>query len=125
MPNLTVPRRPTTLSAHEPVPTGGLRQSRAVLAAKRWPRGRDGIRRARRRCRGGWPSEASSWCGSRLRDEKRRLLCDAAVVLELVDSRERGHLVALGQRRVVEHVVEEVVDGPTQRDDRLPDVHQL
>src|SRR6267154_1797276 len=44
---------------------------------------------------------------------------------DLVVPVERGHLVALGEGRVVEDVVDEVVDQAVVRHDRLADVHQL
>ncbi len=44
---------------------------------------------------------------------------------DLVGHVQRGHLVRLGQRRVVEHGVDEVVDGAAAAHDRLPDVHEV
>src|SRR5262249_27382722 len=44
---------------------------------------------------------------------------------DLVHSVERGDLVGLGQGRVVEDGVDQVVDGAAAAHDRLPDVDQL
>src|SRR5438876_1046751 len=44
---------------------------------------------------------------------------------EAIQAVQRGHLVGLRERRVVEDVVDEVVDGPAEGEDRLADVHEL
>ena len=44
---------------------------------------------------------------------------------QLVHRVERGHLVRLGERRVVEDRVDEVVDRPAEPHHRLADVHEL
>src|SRR5437899_1442208 len=44
---------------------------------------------------------------------------------QLIDAVERRLLVALGQRRVIEHRVDEVVDRSLEDHHRLPDVQQL
>src|SRR6266542_2561023 len=51
--------------------------------------------------------------------------CRTASVAELVGGVERGDLVALGERRVVEDRLQEVVDPAPQPEHRLPDVDQL
>ena len=45
--------------------------------------------------------------------------------LDAIQAVERGHLVALGQRRIVEHGVDEVLQLAAQRHHRLSDVQQL
>src|SRR5438876_991332 len=44
---------------------------------------------------------------------------------EAIQAVQRGHLVGLRERRVVEDVVDEVVDGPAEGEDRLADMHEL
>src|SRR5262249_830905 len=43
---------------------------------------------------------------------------------QLVQAVQRGHLVALGERGVVEDVAHEVVERAAERHHRLPDVHE-
>src|SRR5262249_61806424 len=61
--------------------------------------------------------------GSR-RGEPRQRRC-VPLAAQLVVRVERRDLVALGQRRVVEHRPEEVIDPPAETQHRLPDVDQL
>ena len=54
-----------------------------------------------------------------------RLADQALDRAHLVGGVERGDLVGLGEGRVVEHRVDQMVDGAAARHDRLPDVHEL
>lgn len=45
--------------------------------------------------------------------------------LELVQSVQGRDLVCFRQRRIVEHGIAEIFDGPTHRQNSLPDVHDL
>src|SRR5881394_3474544 len=54
-----------------------------------------------------------------------RLVAEHLERTDLVRRVEGGHLVRLGERRVVEHGVDEVVDGTAAAHDRLPDVHEV
>ena len=55
----------------------------------------------------------------------RRLLSSPSETGELVETVERRRLVALGERRIVENRVDEVVDRGAQREHGLADVNQL
>src|SRR5262245_56963274 len=48
-----------------------------------------------------------------------------AIGPELVEPGEGGHLVTLGERRIVEDVVDKISHGARERHHGLPDVHQL